>query len=65
MKKNLIDINQLRAPGNFAAEKSISKVTVYDLMKKKVLDVIEIEGFKFIHLTDKTKKYKKTQFQNG
>ncbi|MCK9210452.1 MAG: hypothetical protein M0P61_06420 [Ignavibacteriaceae bacterium] len=65
MKKNLIDTNQLRSPGNFAKDKGISKVTVYDLMKKEILDVTEIEGFKFIHLTDKTKKYKKTVLHNG
>jgi len=65
MKKNLIDINQLRVPNNFAKEKGISKVTIYDLMKRNIVDWISIDGYMFIHLTDKTKKYKKTVFHNG
>lgn len=63
MKKNLVDIKQLRVPGNFAKEKGISKVMIYDLMKKDVVDWIEIDGYMFIHLTEKTLSYTKKVFR--
>jgi len=65
MKENLININKLRVPNNFAKEKGISKAMIYDLMKRNIVDWILIDGYMFIHLTEKTKKYKKTVFNNG
>jgi hypothetical protein len=64
MKTNLIDINKLRVPNNFAKEKGISKAMIYMLMKDGIIDWIWIDGYKFVHLTEKTLKYKKTQFNN-
>jgi len=64
MKKNLIDINELRVPNNFAKEKGISKAMIYDLMKRGVVDWVLIDGYKFIHLTEKTKLYKKMMVYN-
>lgn len=63
MKKNLVDINQLRVPGNFAKEKSISKVMIYDLMKRDIVDWISIDGYMFIQLTEKTLSYTKKVFR--
>jgi len=64
MKTNLIDINELRVPNNFAKEKGISKAMIYNLMKRNIVDWILIDGYMFIHLTEKTKMYKKTMVYN-
>jgi len=63
MKENLIDINKLRVPTNFAKEKGISNTMIYEMIKKNVVDFVLIDGYMFIHLTEKTKSYKKQVFR--
>lgn len=65
MKKKLIDINKLMIPSKFGKLRSITKQNTYDLMKRGIIDYVEIDSTKFVHLTPKTIKYKKQNFRNN
>jgi hypothetical protein len=59
MKPNLVDINKLVSIINYGNQKGISRQRVYKLIEAGKLDFIVIDGTKFIHLTEKSKNYKK------
>ena len=61
MKKNLIDINNLRTPMNYAKDKGVSKQRIYELIGLNRFDVIEIDGTKFIILNKKASEYRSTK----
>jgi hypothetical protein len=61
MKKNLIDINNLRTPFNYAKDKGVSKQRIYELMGMNRFDVVEIDGTKFILLNKKASEYRSTK----
>ena len=61
MIKNLIDINNLRTPFNFAKDKGVSKQRIYELIGLNRFDVIEIDGTKFIKLNKKALEYRNTK----
>lgn len=59
MKENLVDINELVTIISFGKAKGISRQRIYKLIEASKVDWIEIDGCKFIYLTEKTKNFKK------
>jgi len=45
-----IDITKLRTVSNYAKETGFSRVWVYQLGKDKLINIIEIDGVKFVNL---------------
>ena len=54
-----IAVSKLITPSNFAIKKGIDRKVVYYLMNEDKIDYAEIDGVKFIVLTEKTNSYKR------
>ena len=55
----ITDISKLMTPPNFIRMKGISKQRVYILVKDGRLDILEMDGVKFIVMNEKGMNYKK------
>ena len=58
MKKN-VDITKLMTINNFAKMKNISRQRIYKTLESNHFDIVEIDGVKFVYLSEKSKNYKK------
>lgn len=58
MKKN-VDITKLMTINNFAKMKNISRQRIYKTLESNNFDIVEIDGVKFVYLSEKSKNYKK------
>ncbi|MCJ7689439.1 MAG: hypothetical protein MUO60_08990 [Clostridiaceae bacterium] len=54
-----IVITKLITPANYGIKKGIDRKVVYYLMNEDRVDYTEIDGVKFIVLTEKSNKYKR------
>jgi hypothetical protein len=45
-----IDYKFLQTPSNYAKEKDVDRKYIYQLIKKDIIDFVEIDGVKFIYL---------------
>jgi hypothetical protein len=59
MKNNLVDLNKLVSLKTFGKMKGVSRQRVHILVQQNKLDYVEIDGMKFINLTQKTNNYRK------
>jgi very-short-patch-repair endonuclease len=59
LTKNTIIRTQLVTPANFAKQKGIGRKIVYYLIIEDKVDYTEIDGVKFVVLTEKSRNYKK------
>jgi len=59
MNKKNVDITKLRAVANFAKDKGVSRQSVYEMIEKQRLDVIEVDSVKFVILNEKAVNYRK------
>ena len=57
-----IDPKILQTPTNYAKEKDVDRKYIYELIKKDVIDFVEIDGVKFIYLNQRAKDYTKTRY---
>lgn len=57
-----IDPKSLQTPTNFAKQKDVDRKYIYELIKKDVIDFVEIDGVIFIHLNQRAKDYTKTRY---
>ena len=58
MKRN-VDITKLKTINNFAKMKNISRQRIYKTLESNNFDIVEIDGVKFVYLSEKSKNYKK------
>lgn len=56
-----VEISKLITPSNYGLKYGVDRKVVYYLMQVDRIDYTEIDGVKFIVLTDKSKNYKKKQ----
>jgi len=61
MKKQLIDISELRTPINFAKAHGVSKQNIYEMISHDRFDIVKIDGTMFIVMNEKAKQYKKNK----
>jgi hypothetical protein len=57
-----IDHKSLQTPTNYAKEKDVDRKYIYELIKKDVIDFVEIDGVMFIYLNQRAKDYTKTRY---
>jgi hypothetical protein len=57
-----IDPKSLQTPTNYAKEKDVDRKYIYELIKKDVIDFVEIDNVMFVYLNQRAKDYTKTRY---
>ncbi len=59
LKRKLVDIGKLQTIDNFRKSNNVARNKISELEKSDSIDIVEIDGVKFVVLNDKVEEFKK------